>query len=97
MPARKGNPIKRGAFVKLPNNAGSIKIERSGEIVYKAPAPKKKNPTKRSTRKRTGAALTAWVRREIAAGRVVKRGASLNRKKNGAKRKPARRPKGGKR
>jgi hypothetical protein len=76
--------IKRGKFVRLPNGAGSIKIERGGEVIYKAPA-KRKNPTKRSTRKRASRALASWVRGEIAAGRTVKRGKSLDRKKNGAK------------
>jgi hypothetical protein len=74
--------IKRGSFVRLPGGAGSIKIERSGEVIYKRPgaaAPAKRNPSKRKTLKRTAAALSKWMRAEIA---------KPARKRNG-KRKPA--------
>lgn len=74
--------IARGKWVRLPQGAGSIRIERNGAVVYRAAA--KRNPSKRKVKKQLARgmrATRAWVR---AGGQFP---TAAPKKKNG--RKPA--------
>jgi hypothetical protein len=67
MPCKNPKPkrIKRGRFIPLPGGHGSIRINRDGTVLYRA--PRRKNPSRRKTKKQLARGMRkmrAWVRAE---------------------------------